>query len=358
MKRRVFGFYFTEIKLAEGDGDDSWTELLREGNFKHTLFGVIPITKALLASLKENFDKGVRGIDVATDYYHEWQKDASGWMKELDIRTGEDGKDVLFFRNEWTPKARQKITDKELRYVSADFSFNYEDNETGAKHGPTLLGAALTNRPHIKRMQALLSEADELSNEEMSEIFPDYKGDESMEFEKLLEALSNLTDDQKAQVAQKLGLKVEVKPEVKAESDDKMELSETEKATNAENVKLKEQIVTQEKKTSFDLMLDEGDVVEAQRVHFMSGDMAAFAKAKVEVNLQDDDAETSTTGTEQNKVKDKKSGKKGDELTKDQAEVKLDELAEEAMKKNEDLDYGTALSEAIGQNPELAKLVE
>ena len=31
-----------------------------------------------------------------------------------------------------------------------EFTFNYKDNEELKDHGPTLLGAALTNRPVIK----------------------------------------------------------------------------------------------------------------------------------------------------------------------------------------------------------------
>lgn len=363
MKRRVFGFSFNKIQLAEngesGGSVDGWTELLREGSYKHPAFGVIPVTKALLLSLKENFDNNVRGIDVGTDYYHEWDKDASGWIEETDIRVDEQGKDSLFIRVDWTKKARQKLEDRELKYISADFSFNYEDNETGAKHGPTLLGAGLTNRPHIKRMQALLSESDDLSDEECKKFFPDYKGDEVMDFEDLLKAVKALTDDQKAQVGQALGFKPAGEKPAAAAEEKKPELSEAQKALQTENVALKEKIALGEKKSSFDAMLSEGTVVEAQRDHFMKDDMAAFAKASVEVNLGEDgkEGDPSKTGTAANKIVDAKTGKTV-EMDKDGANAKLEELADEYMEKNKDLDYGAALSEVVSSNPELAKLAE
>ena len=61
-------------------------------------------------------------------------------------------------RVDWTPNGEKILAEKEFRYLSAEFDVDYTDNETpDISHGTVLLGAGLTNRPVIKRMDAVIT---------------------------------------------------------------------------------------------------------------------------------------------------------------------------------------------------------
>jgi len=152
-------FNLKEIQLSDGR-DISEIELLRTGTFSHPQApnGRFDITKKDLAQMVINYDKNVRrlkGGEIAVDYSHDAGGVASGWIRAIELR--EDG-NQLWITVDWTPKGLQSIQDKEFRFISADIDFEYQDNETEIMHGPVLLGAGLTNRPHIKDMEIILNE--------------------------------------------------------------------------------------------------------------------------------------------------------------------------------------------------------
>lgn len=145
------------MSLSESDAPE-WIQIARVGTFSHPDYGTFTIDNATLASMKKNFDEGTRGVDLALDYSHENLDEAAAWFKALDLRA--DGKE-LWAQMLWTPKGKDVVASKEFRYISPEFTFNYEDNEpdqTGKKKsfGPTLLGAGLTNRPCIKNMNPVV----------------------------------------------------------------------------------------------------------------------------------------------------------------------------------------------------------
>ena len=56
---------------------------------------------------------------------------------------------------EWTDYGLKAVRERGFTYLSAEFADNWQDNESGAFHGPTLLGAGLTVRPVIKRLDPI-----------------------------------------------------------------------------------------------------------------------------------------------------------------------------------------------------------
>lgn len=139
-----------EIKFQEGQSKAPLkVQLLKVGEFHDARYGVVEITSRTLSQLKENFDKRVRKIDVAIDYSHKSEDVAAGWVKGVSL--SDDGME-LWADVTWTPNGAKRLADKEFRYLSADFNFNYQDNETQEKFGPVLMGAGLTNRPVVKGM--------------------------------------------------------------------------------------------------------------------------------------------------------------------------------------------------------------
>lgn len=140
------------IKFSEDETPTSEIQLFKIGEWKTHPSGKFKITEDMLKEFVKNFDGGLR--DVVVDYQHgslETDPDkakAAGWVKKL-VNKGKDG---LWARVEWTKKAAGMIKEKEYRYISPEFSTDYANKETKKKQGPTLLAAAITNRPYMEGM--------------------------------------------------------------------------------------------------------------------------------------------------------------------------------------------------------------
>lgn len=328
-----------EINDATGDSIKK-VQLLRTGHFAHGLYGTFDITPEVLRTMQSNFDSNVRRVRLAVDYFHEAYQEAAGWIEKVIL---EQSDTQLWIEVDWTPKAREMILNKEVRYLSADFDWNYEDNETKREYGATLNGAGLTNRPFVKDMKAILSDFAPQDREKIKLLLNDKKGKNIMPtFDEVLAAVATLSDDQKAQLAEKLGtVKAAEAAKFSEEAKGlKAQLAEKEKAfadLNTEVSKIKTQLADTEKKASFDVMLSEGKVVEAQRDAYMKGDVDAFAKNAVRVNLSE-----------------KGTGGEGANSAADAAEVKLNEEADKLVKEK-GVTFAEAYKQVVKANPELAK---
>jgi len=139
-------------------------EIARTVTGFHVNYGEVKITKEDLISFKNNFDNDVVGVDLSIDFDHE-TREAAGWIKEVFL--SEDG-EILLGGIRWTPKGALALSDREFRYLSPEFNQNYLHPHTGVEHGPTLLGAALVNRPFLK-MDAIVSLKDKPTTEAIVE---------------------------------------------------------------------------------------------------------------------------------------------------------------------------------------------
>jgi phage I-like protein len=107
-------------------------------------------------SIRDNPDK------IPVDYEHAAQTGrAAGWFTgQAEVRD-----DRLWAEVQWTPKARQEITDGEYRFISPEFTFNQKDGKTGLMtRAKDIIAAALTNKPAFKELApvAELLESDEV----------------------------------------------------------------------------------------------------------------------------------------------------------------------------------------------------
>lgn len=342
----------TNIILGEfTEKNINHVQLLRAGTFNIPGKGSFTITKKDIINMKNNFVNFTAGVTLSIDYSHESGRKAAGDIVALSI---ENGGTELWIDVEWTPTGQQKVVEKEFKYLSADIALDFEDNETGEKHGMTLRGAGLTNRPVIKRMEALLSE----------------DANQPIEFERLLLEIQELDDEQKALVQDALNTnpkkdeemteeviaseqaeeekpqvvedKVELgekKPEaekqeiVAAEAIDALELSE--KVTKLEN---------QLKNKDFDLFLSEGKAVEAQRDAYMCSDIKAYVAGQVHLHL----SEQGSSGTK---------AKKEEVETAESAQVKLSDLADELVDKNS-IPFSEAYKRVCKDNADLFVIAE
>jgi len=306
-------------------------QVLKSGTFYDPRYKQFDVTAKMLQEMVSNFRNGVRGVVPALDYDHDTQGPAAGWFKELYIKDiGPESQ--LWAKIEFTPRGQKSLSDKDYGYISADFEDAYEDNETGRKYGCVLKGAALTNRPVIKRMEPViqLSEKDAVSEKIAKLIDEGYPQEQAVAIASQMERdgkLSELnpnqggtvqTDDQKkladleaqcADMQKKLGdykkleeemgvdgiealmskiaemKKGPAQVEVEVEKKDDMEkqLSETkEKLVLAEK-----KLVEMEKETEFTKLLSEGKAVAAQREAYLAGDMKKFIELSEPMKMEE-----------------------------------------------------------------------
>ena len=346
MPKTIFLHQCFEVLLAESGNANPEVQVLRTGKFKHPQYGEFEITPQVLAEMKSNFDKKTRGIDIAFDYFHENLKLAAGWPKELELRN--DGSELWAKKVEWTPRARQMLSDKELRYFSPEFLFKWTDPESGNQVSNILFGGGLTNRPFVKGMEPIVALGELAENDEMqscvSSMIPDLVKQGHDQKEAIAIAYSKCGEKKLAEInteKSKGGIKMdekdkmieELKKEIAAlkakyEGGEHAVQMQAVKDANQklceENEKLKDKIRLAEREAAFNVMLSEGKTCAAQKDAYLAGDMEKFIQLSAPVNLNP-----------------KGNGGNGDESD---TEDKILKLAEQKIKADPTLDVGVAFS--------------
>lgn len=142
-------FLSASIQLSDG-AKTSWITLTRVGQFNDPRYGDFEITHAMLAQMVANFDNRVLGQDVFIDVAHKPDDGAAAKVLRLSV---EDGR--LRALVEWTPFGVQSVKQRGFTYLSAEYHEAWTDNEKKQQHGCVLLGAGLTNRPVISRLDGI-----------------------------------------------------------------------------------------------------------------------------------------------------------------------------------------------------------
>lgn len=145
-----FELEFAEVETGKSPAAPKRQALLRVGKYTHPKYGDVEIRLSDLKAMVKNHEKKVRKVDSALDYGHNSGGEAAAWISSLAV----DG-NTLFGEFEWVEDGKKAVEAKKWKYLSADFTLDYEDNESRKKFGPTLLGAGLTNRPFVKGMEAV-----------------------------------------------------------------------------------------------------------------------------------------------------------------------------------------------------------
>jgi len=380
---------FSSHKLSENKSKR--VQVVKVGNFTHAELGKFSFTLPDLQEMKVNFDDNVRKqkIDgrpvLPFDYSHEDGEKAAGWIVQLVIEKDENNVDSLFAEVEWTPEGAERIKNNEFKFVSPFIHRGLKDSESGERHKIVLMGAALTNIPFLRDMEAvkLLSEYKKKAFQSLFKL----SGDESdsnfntgqrMTLEEIKGGLASLSPDDQKRLFEHLGKRMNKKTLAqdkklsedleKSKKDleteqDKLKLSEKElkdlkekmgdskdledrfKLSESKATKLSEKVnsltatlAENESKGKFDAMLSEGKACEAQRKAYMSGNMEEFV-ANAEVIKLDEEGQRS----------------KGDE-TVDNANEKVEKLAEEKAK-SDNISFGDATKLVLSENPKLRKIL-
>lgn len=140
----------------DGETPQTWVTVTKIGKFFDPRYGDFEITRAMLLAMISNFEKRTYGQDIFLDVSHEPSHGAAAQFIKLEIK---DSK--LRALLEWTPYGIEAVKERGFKYLSADYTENYQDNEKRELHGPVLFGAGLTIRPVIKGLDPVqLSEPD------------------------------------------------------------------------------------------------------------------------------------------------------------------------------------------------------
>lgn len=124
--------------------------ITRAGQFHDPRYGDFEITPAMLAEMVRNFNAQTYGQKIFVDVAHNPDHGAAGTLTKLWV----DG-DKLLASVEWTPYGLAAIRERGYQYLSAEYHDNWTDNEKRQPHGALLIGAALTLRPAIKRLDPI-----------------------------------------------------------------------------------------------------------------------------------------------------------------------------------------------------------
>lgn len=134
------------VELSE-NAQRTWVTVTRTGSFTDPRYGRFEITPAMLAQMVKNFDAKVLGDDIFLDVDHKPGDGAAAKILALKVDNGR-----LRAHVEWTPFGVDAVRTRGFRYLSAEFHEAFRDNEQSNEHGCVLLGAGLTIRPVIKRL--------------------------------------------------------------------------------------------------------------------------------------------------------------------------------------------------------------
>lgn len=244
------------VKLSEKDGQQFLdVQVMRVGAWDHPYYGVMLISPSTLSDMVKNFKDNVRRQDLPTDFFHESDREASGWF--TDLYTLNDGKE-LWGKVKPTPKLLKMLADGEVRYFSADFYFEWTDPETNVSYKNVLNGGGFVNRPFIKGMQpvAELSEGGTLKMKTVEQLNEEIKA----------------LGEKHGEEVKKLG------EQIAAKDAEIVELK-------AEKAKLLSEKETAAKEAKFAKMLSEGKACAAQKEAYMSGDMDKFMELAQPLNV-------------------------------------------------------------------------
>lgn len=230
---------FGELKLNEGM--PYIIEVARVAEGEHPAYGKLKITQEHLESMESNFTSRVTGVDLAINEDHK-KNEAFGWFK--DVFLSQD-KQVLYAQVTWNTKGYQALSEKEYRYFSPEFRFNYVHPHSGSEHGPTLLGGALTNYPFLK-MEAIT----ELNNKNIQgENLVEKTIELSVHNEKVVELSAKVNEVQ---------LKLDTAESKNVELNNKIE-------------KLEKDIADDKKKAVHEKLFNENKITKAQLVALNEG---------------------------------------------------------------------------------------
>jgi hypothetical protein len=143
---------FAETSWVEDN--KKWIQLYPYDSWDHPVYGTTTVDKEIAQKFVENFDKGVRGHEIHTDYEHgkDPAKGTKASGKYVKLETRDEG---LFGLVEFTDTAKEEIEKGEWNYWSTSHFDSWKHPQTGEEFEFVIEGGGLTNKPYVKGMVPL-----------------------------------------------------------------------------------------------------------------------------------------------------------------------------------------------------------
>jgi len=186
---------------------DQWVQVGVVGQWEGHAAGGYRLTPVDLKSMVDFFNQRYRAnnADLVVDYAHQslvlgQEAPAAGWIKKMEMRKGDT---ELWARVRWNDRASDLISRREFRFISPVFRFKYADPVTGRKWPAALDSAALTNKPFLTELPAIVNQ-----NQAVTEANPPGSQSSTQEVQTmgLLAQLAAALGKDAAAVAQMLGI--------------------------------------------------------------------------------------------------------------------------------------------------------
>lgn len=139
------------IPQLEG-APETWVHVASEGKWYGHPNGAFEFTVERFEECVRNFHAKVNPIKL--DFDHETIFDppplpARGWVTDLEIRKGEDGKAQLWAKVQFGDEAAELVRSGGMPFCSGVFEFDHIDNVTGENVGCCMTSLSLTAQPFL-----------------------------------------------------------------------------------------------------------------------------------------------------------------------------------------------------------------
>lgn len=215
MKNNIFTF--SQFALSEEFNKEGEFELLHTGPNTDQTYGDFQFSRETLEEMAQNFNDGIRGVEIPVDLNHDPQKKAYAWIQPGSMRVGPsskpDGQYSLYAKlYKYTPEGEKWLKEGSYRYFSLEVRNRLTTmvNKVKKTFNNVITGLALTNTPVIKGLKATYSESLLPNTHNMKEFKALVeqllqKGHATLsEKEQTADLFVALSEEQKAQVQSKL----------------------------------------------------------------------------------------------------------------------------------------------------------
>jgi phage I-like protein len=123
------------------------------GKWNHPVYGSFEITRNEVREFIRNFDAGIRAearLPITAGHDVLQETPAVGWLTTLS-----EGANGLYADVQWTPDGERMLNEGAFKYLSPEWFVEYTDPATGAEYKHVLVGAALTNKPFFRELDAV-----------------------------------------------------------------------------------------------------------------------------------------------------------------------------------------------------------
>jgi phage I-like protein len=336
-----------DFKESEGK-KTTWIQVFKATNFLHPELGDFTVTKEDLEQFVVNFRNKASGSQPSLNLNHK-REEAAGWF--INLETRKSGTE-LWGEIEWTPLGIDKVEKGLFRYVSAEMAFKHFNSESKKVTKNVMTGAALTNHPFMKGMEAVnFSEA--FPNGTIVRQKPIQKERTTMKLSEIIAALAELGydfNDMKTKAAKFDALEINFE-EYKTKVPENLvaDFAEEKSKREAAEAKIKK-IEAEQVEAQFSALVEEGMKAGKLTKEYAEGDFKElFDKmghdfAKKQLDAMAKTVETDFSGSS----KDNNSGDVNTQILKAVEKIQVDEKC----------DFETAMNKLASLKPALFEEAE